>query len=244
MADEAADITAATTTAVSGPTVPLPTGARSRAISSSEALRKKTRRPSTKAGTSSRARTSRGQTSALSSPNAPAPAAAVIAIRVALSPSADWSRKSGRTAARTTMVTVPTAQTTSTRNRPMPTVRHRGTCTPLSPHVRRPHRARGLPLQPVTAPNEATAGRRPARRCAPAGPRRHAVRGGGAYRPSGVVARIGRSPGTRRATRRQAQAWARPTPSGAVARWRVQAGTPASADWLRGACRGQDGRRD
>ncbi len=86
-----------------------------RAISSSDPLSTNTRRPRTSAGTSSSSRTSNGQTRADSRPKAPAPNAAVTAIRVALSPSADWSWKSGRIPASTSMVTVETAHTATLR---------------------------------------------------------------------------------------------------------------------------------
>ncbi len=86
-----------------------------RASSSREPLRKKTSRPRTRAGTSSSSRTRSGHTTAESTPKAPAPHAAVTAICVALSPSADWSRKSGRRPARTSMVTVETAHTVTLR---------------------------------------------------------------------------------------------------------------------------------
>lgn len=56
-----------------------------------------------------------GQTSADSRPKAPAPTAAVMAMSVALSPSGDWSRKSGRIPASTSMVSVDTAHTVTLR---------------------------------------------------------------------------------------------------------------------------------
>ncbi len=78
-------------------------------------MRKNTSSPSTSAGTRSRSRTSSGHTRAESSPKAPAPKAAVTAMSVALSPSADRSRKSGRIPASTSMVTVETAHTATLR---------------------------------------------------------------------------------------------------------------------------------
>ena len=84
-------------------------------------MRKNTSSPSTSAGTSSNSRTSSGQTSADSTPKAPAPTAAVTAIVVALSPSADWSRKSGRIPASTSIVSVETAHTATLTGSPPPT---------------------------------------------------------------------------------------------------------------------------
>lgn len=115
MAEATADITAATTTAVSGAASPRSAGLRRSAISSSPPLRKKTSSPSTSAGTSSSSRTRSGHTSADSRPKAPAPNAAVTAIRVALSPSTDWIRKSGRMPASTSIVRVDTAHTVTLR---------------------------------------------------------------------------------------------------------------------------------
>lgn len=142
MAEATADMTAATTTAVSGAASPCPEGLSRRAISSSEPFRKKTSRPSTRAGTSSRARTSRGHTSADRRPKTPAPAAAVTAIRVALSPLSDWSRKSGSAPARTSMVSVDTAHTVMLRPAALARRRQRPLSTPSPPHV---------PARPVRA---------------------------------------------------------------------------------------------
>jgi hypothetical protein len=125
VADEVADIAAAMSTAVAGVTSPRHSGAMRSAISSSEPFRKNTRPPRTRAGTRSSARTSTGHTSALSSPNAPAPTAAVTAIRVGLSPLADWILKSGRIPASTAIVAVAAAHTASTRPTVRPTDRHR-----------------------------------------------------------------------------------------------------------------------
>lgn len=137
VADDAADITAAITTAVAGAMSPCQSGVKRKASSSSEPLRKNTSRPSTSAGTSSTARTSTGQTSALSRPKAPAAAAAVTAMRVGLSPPGDWMRKSGRIPASTAIVAVTTAHTTSTRTIAPPAARHRRSTPTLSssPHV-------------------------------------------------------------------------------------------------------------
>ncbi|EYT82971.1 hypothetical protein CF54_10195 [Streptomyces sp. Tu 6176] len=115
VAEATADITAATMTAVSGAACGCPEGLTRRASSSSEPLRKNTSSPRTSAGTSSSSRTSSGQTTAERTPKAPAPRAAVTAMVVALSPSADWSRKSGRIPASTSMVTVETAHTVMLR---------------------------------------------------------------------------------------------------------------------------------
>lgn len=115
VADEAADITAAITTAVTGVTSPLPSGVKRSATNSSEPLRKNTSAPSSSAGTSSNALTSSGHTSALSTPKAPAPTAAVAAIWVGLSPFCASMRKSGRSQARTARVAEATIHTASTR---------------------------------------------------------------------------------------------------------------------------------
>lgn len=115
MAEATADITAATTTAVSGAAEPRSTGLTRSATHSRAPLRKNTSRPRTRAGTSSSSRTRSGQTSADSRPKAPAPSAAVTAMSVALLPSADRSRKSGRMPARTSMVSVETAHTVTLR---------------------------------------------------------------------------------------------------------------------------------
>lgn len=72
VAEATADITAATTTAVSGAASLCPEGLMRRASSSSDPFRKKTSRPSISAGTSSRARTSSGHTSDDSRPKTPA----------------------------------------------------------------------------------------------------------------------------------------------------------------------------
>lgn len=133
MAEATADITAATTTAVSGAASPRPSGIRRRAISSSEPLRKKTSAPRTSAGTMSRDRTRTGHTRAESRPNAPAPQAAVNAVLVMVSPSSDWSWKSGRAPTSTSMVRVETAQTAITRIRALPAVRHFPSPTPVHP---------------------------------------------------------------------------------------------------------------
>lgn len=119
VADEAADITAAITTAVAGATSPRPSGVKRSASSSSEPLRKNTSAPSTRAGTSSSARTSSGHTSALSTPKAPAPIAEVTAIWVGLSPPGASIRKSGSSQASSARVALATIHTASTR----PTVR-------------------------------------------------------------------------------------------------------------------------
>lgn len=153
VADDAADITAATTTAVSGSTEPRPSGIKLMAISSIEPFSTKTSSPSTSAGSNSIARTSNGHTSALSRPNAPAPLAAVIAIRVALSPVPDFSRKSGRTPASASMVSVDTAHTAVTRSTAPPTVFHRGFCTPGPRFTSRPApRARTEPQRCTAEP--------------------------------------------------------------------------------------------
>ncbi|CAM5733599.1 hypothetical protein SHIRM173S_05869 [Streptomyces hirsutus] len=115
MAEATADITAATTIAVSQAAVPRSTGVIRSATSRSAPLRKNTSRPRTSAGTSSSRRTSSGHTSADSRPKAPAPNAAVTAMSVALSPSAERSRKSGRMPASTSMVRVATAHTVTLR---------------------------------------------------------------------------------------------------------------------------------
>ncbi len=130
VAEATADITAATTTAVSGAASPRPSGMRRSAISSSEPLRKKTRAPRTSAGTMSRARTRTGQTSAESRPNAPAPQAAVKAVLVMVSPSSDWSRKSGRMPASASRVRADAAQTAITRIKVAPALRHFPSATP------------------------------------------------------------------------------------------------------------------
>ncbi|MGX1240773.1 hypothetical protein RKD46_001877 [Streptomyces pseudovenezuelae] len=115
MAEATADITAATTTAVSGAASPRSAGFSRSASSSSAPLRKKTRSPRTRVGTSRKSRTSSGHTTADSTPKAPAPNAAVTAIRVALSPLGDWSRKSGRMPASTSIVRVETTHTVTLR---------------------------------------------------------------------------------------------------------------------------------
>src|SRR5690606_13657881 len=131
-----ADITAATTTAVSGAAEPRSTGLRRRASHSSPPLRKNTSRPRTSAGTSSSSRTSRGHTSADSRPKAPAPSAAVTAMSVALPPSAERSRKSGRRPASSSMVRVETTHTATLRPICLATRRHRTPPTPR--HTSRP----------------------------------------------------------------------------------------------------------
>ncbi|AKA09016.1 hypothetical protein SAZ_33655 [Streptomyces noursei ZPM] len=144
VADDAADITAATITAVSGVLRPRPAVITSSATSSSEPLRKNTNNPSTSAGTNSSARTSSGHTRALSRPNAPAPSAAVSAVRVRLSPPAAWSRKSGSTAARASRVRLETPQTASTLRRAPPRAFHRAVRTPSRPpYSGPPHRPGG-----------------------------------------------------------------------------------------------------
>lgn len=135
VAEATADITAATTTAVSGATSLCPEGLIRRAISSRDPLRKKTSNPSTRAGTSSNALTSRGHTSDDSRPKTPAAAAAVTAICVALSPLSDCNWKSGSTPARTSIVTVETAHTAMLRHTPLRIRRQRPPPTPSPPHV-------------------------------------------------------------------------------------------------------------
>ena len=117
-----------------------PVGMSRSAIRSSEPFRKNTRRPSTSAGTSRNARTTRGHTSALSRPKAPAPQAAVSATRVMLSPLSEVSLKSGRMPASSIMVSVETTHTTITRSRALPVVRHRPTsaCPSLCPFLAHP----------------------------------------------------------------------------------------------------------
>lgn len=93
----------------------------------------------------SRARTRTGQTRADRRPKAPAPQAAVKAVLVTVSPSSDWSWKSGRAPASTSMVRVDTAQTAVTRIRALPAVRHFPSPTPV--HL--------VPLRPGPRSSEA-----------------------------------------------------------------------------------------
>ncbi|GHH34430.1 hypothetical protein GCM10018775_07070 [Streptomyces umbrinus] len=79
-------------------------------------------------------------------PNAPAPSAAVMAICVALSPSADWILKSGRIPASASMVTVDTAHTATLRQSALTSRRHLAPLTPRPP----PPRSQTCP-NPVTS---------------------------------------------------------------------------------------------